>query len=62
MPQKNSQSESSGVRIVEICGEDPLDCEDAERKIKAMIEEQQDKSRANFSKNPYGTGYAMYQR
>ena len=39
-----------------------LDCEDAERRIKAMIEEQQDKSRANFSKNPYGTGFAMYQR
>lgn len=62
MPQKNSQSESTGVRIVEICGDDPLDCEDAERRIKVMIEEQQDKSRANFSKNPYGTGYAMYQR
>lgn len=62
MPQKNSQSETSGVRIVEICGEDMLDCEDAERKIKVMIEEQQDKSKTNFGKNPYGTGYAMYQR
>jgi predicted PilT family ATPase len=40
MPQKNSQSETSGVRIVEICGEDMADCEDAERRIKVMIEEQ----------------------
>lgn len=62
MPQKNSAADTSGVRVVEICGEDMVDCEDAEKRIKQMIEDQQDKTRTNYTKNPYGTGYAMYQR
>jgi hypothetical protein len=62
MPQKNSTTDTSGVRIVEICGNDAIDCQEAVHRIQVMIEEQQDKSKVNFSKNPYGTGYAMYQR
>lgn len=60
MPQKNALSDSSGVRIVEICGESQGDCQEAERRIVAMIDEHNDKSKANMNKNPYGTGYAMY--
>ena len=62
MPQKNALSESSGVRVVEICGESQVDCLEAERRIINMIDEHNDKSKANLNKNPYGTGYAMYQR
>lgn len=62
MPQKNSTTESTGSRVVEICGDSMIDCREAEAKIKDMIEEQQDKARSAYSKNPYGTGYAMYQR
>jgi hypothetical protein len=36
------------------------DCREAESRIKDMIDEQQDKARAAYSKNPYGTGFAMY--
>ena len=61
MPQKNALSaDQSGVRIVEICGESLPDCIEAEKRIQAMIDEHNDKSKANFGKNPYGTGYAMF--
>jgi transcription antitermination factor NusA-like protein len=40
MPQKNSAADTSGVRVVEICGEDMNDCEEAEKRIKQMIEDQ----------------------
>jgi hypothetical protein len=46
--------------VVEICGESQADCIEAEKRILSMIDEHNDKSRANLSKNPYGTGYAMY--
>jgi hypothetical protein len=46
--------------MVEICGDSALDCQEAERRILNMIDEHNDKSKLNASKNPYGTGYAMY--
>lgn len=39
MPQKNSGSDTTGCRIVEICGDSMMDCYEAEAKIKDMIEE-----------------------
>lgn len=62
MPQKSTNNDTTGARVVEIVGESMQDCEDAENRIRAMIEEQQDKTKQNFGKNPYGTGYVMYQR
>lgn len=60
MPQKNAILDQSGTRMVEICGDSALDCQEAERRILNMIDEHNDKSKLNASKNPYGTGYAMY--
>lgn len=45
MPQKSMGNDVTGVRIVEIVSENPQDCEEAERRIRAMIEEQQDKTK-----------------
>jgi hypothetical protein len=61
MPHKNI--DSSGVRVLEICGEDMFDIDDAERRIRMIIDDQGGKGTStNFSKNPYGTGFQMYQR
>ena len=46
--------------MVEICEDSVLDCQEAMRRILSIIDDHNDKSKMNASKNPYGTSYAKY--